>query len=462
MTNNVSARSQALVPAPTNVNVDAGNAGGGLAVAGQPLISGDPKRTDAALGTQVQGGGGGATSPDSIADAAMAKILGPTVTGGGAPGVGDPKGGIPDFVRQFLSNDKDAVPPAGTLDAADGATEQNEAPSKKSAPAGRGTEPQRAAQRGWAWVGCSPGQGPQQGTPNQGLPPQGLPPQPPVDEQGPPMKGSDPYGPPMKGEATDCAPTPPDCTPDAPEGPTGPPTKGEEPTPPPPPTKGEEPLPPPPPGKGDVPSEPPSKGEKPTPPAPHGKTDEVCAPGEAKDKQGTYTVKKGDNLSKIAEGYGISWRQLYWANKDQIKNPDLIYPGQKFDVPCDELEVPDFPYTPSYGPSTPPAKHQPTPPSKHGPTPPSKHGPTPPAKGDHPPSKSPPSKAPTPPSKTPPTPGTTPATPAPPKDSKTPPTKPPTPGVPAQGTPGKNPGGQLPPAPPVPSGTGLPPALPST
>jgi len=50
----------------------------------------------------------------------------------------------------------------------------------------------------------------------------------------------------------------------------------------------------------------------------------------------TYTVVKGDSLSKIAKrfyGDAQQWRKIYEANKDQIKNPDLIYPGQTFNIP---------------------------------------------------------------------------------------------------------------------------------
>lgn len=48
----------------------------------------------------------------------------------------------------------------------------------------------------------------------------------------------------------------------------------------------------------------------------------------------TYEVKPGDNLSKIAKKYsGISWKDIYEANKDQIKNPDLIHPGQVLKIP---------------------------------------------------------------------------------------------------------------------------------
>jgi nucleoid-associated protein YgaU len=50
----------------------------------------------------------------------------------------------------------------------------------------------------------------------------------------------------------------------------------------------------------------------------------------------TYTVVKGDSLSKIAKRYygdAQQWRRIYEANKDEIKNPDLIYPGQTFRIP---------------------------------------------------------------------------------------------------------------------------------
>jgi len=59
---------------------------------------------------------------------------------------------------------------------------------------------------------------------------------------------------------------------------------------------------------------------------------------DAKVKE--YTVKKGDWLSKLAEypeiyGKGNYWKWpvIYRANRDQIKNPDLIYPGQVFNIP---------------------------------------------------------------------------------------------------------------------------------
>lgn len=48
-----------------------------------------------------------------------------------------------------------------------------------------------------------------------------------------------------------------------------------------------------------------------------------------------YTVKPGDNLTKIAKELGLkSWRELYDLNKDQIKDPNLIYPDQKLKIPA--------------------------------------------------------------------------------------------------------------------------------
>ncbi len=53
-----------------------------------------------------------------------------------------------------------------------------------------------------------------------------------------------------------------------------------------------------------------------------------------------YVVKRGDWLSKLAEylkvygkgNYG-RWREIYEANKDLIKDPNLIYPGWKLRIP---------------------------------------------------------------------------------------------------------------------------------
>ncbi|MBW6489842.1 MAG: LysM peptidoglycan-binding domain-containing protein [Lentimicrobium sp.] len=47
-----------------------------------------------------------------------------------------------------------------------------------------------------------------------------------------------------------------------------------------------------------------------------------------------YEVVAGDSLSKIAKKYpGVSWKNIYEANKDRIKNPDLIQIGWKLKIP---------------------------------------------------------------------------------------------------------------------------------
>ena len=46
-----------------------------------------------------------------------------------------------------------------------------------------------------------------------------------------------------------------------------------------------------------------------------------------------YTVQSGDSLSKIGRHYGVNWQDIFEANRDQIKDPDLIHPGQKLRIP---------------------------------------------------------------------------------------------------------------------------------
>jgi nucleoid-associated protein YgaU len=60
------------------------------------------------------------------------------------------------------------------------------------------------------------------------------------------------------------------------------------------------------------------------------------APVEEKSKVRTYVVQRGDSLSKIAEEvYGDAgrWREIYEANQDQIKDPNLIRPGWELRIP---------------------------------------------------------------------------------------------------------------------------------
>ncbi len=56
----------------------------------------------------------------------------------------------------------------------------------------------------------------------------------------------------------------------------------------------------------------------------------ITAPEAAEN---TYTVQSGDNLSKIGSKYGVSWQQIFEANRDKISDPDKIYPGQELTIP---------------------------------------------------------------------------------------------------------------------------------
>jgi nucleoid-associated protein YgaU len=57
---------------------------------------------------------------------------------------------------------------------------------------------------------------------------------------------------------------------------------------------------------------------------------------EAEAKTQIYVVKAGDTLSKIAGelmGDPKRWKEIFEANRDQIKNPDLIEIGWKLRIP---------------------------------------------------------------------------------------------------------------------------------
>ena len=51
----------------------------------------------------------------------------------------------------------------------------------------------------------------------------------------------------------------------------------------------------------------------------------------------TYTVEKGDTLSKIAKqhlGDANAWQKIFDANRDQLDDPDRIQPGQVLKLPA--------------------------------------------------------------------------------------------------------------------------------
>lgn len=66
------------------------------------------------------------------------------------------------------------------------------------------------------------------------------------------------------------------------------------------------------------------------------KVNDMLSSPPAEEPTVFYTVKKGDSLSKIAKalmGDMNKWPKIFEANKEVIKNPDLIYPGQQLRIP---------------------------------------------------------------------------------------------------------------------------------
>jgi nucleoid-associated protein YgaU len=69
-------------------------------------------------------------------------------------------------------------------------------------------------------------------------------------------------------------------------------------------------------------------------PAPSGPAGGSPASGGSEAR--SYVVQSGDSLSKIAKkfyGDANAWHRIFEANKDRIKNPDLIQPGWKLVIP---------------------------------------------------------------------------------------------------------------------------------
>ena len=60
------------------------------------------------------------------------------------------------------------------------------------------------------------------------------------------------------------------------------------------------------------------------------------AVGGAQAPSRTYTVQTGDTLSKISKqfyGDGNAYMKIFDANKDKLKDPDKIQPGQQLTIP---------------------------------------------------------------------------------------------------------------------------------
>jgi len=81
---------------------------------------------------------------------------------------------------------------------------------------------------------------------------------------------------------------------------------------------------------------------------------EYSAPADFGDSQETegdeiedvksqkYTVGKNDTLQKISQKfYGTTknWVKIYKANKDTLKTPDRVYPGQVLNIPEEGIKT---------------------------------------------------------------------------------------------------------------------------
>ena len=58
--------------------------------------------------------------------------------------------------------------------------------------------------------------------------------------------------------------------------------------------------------------------------------------------QESYTIEKGDTLSKIAKthyGNANAWKQIFEANRDVLDDPDRIFPGQVIKLPPKPAEA---------------------------------------------------------------------------------------------------------------------------
>jgi len=64
--------------------------------------------------------------------------------------------------------------------------------------------------------------------------------------------------------------------------------------------------------------------------------DENLTAPEPEEETEFYTVKSGDSLSKIAKRYygnAMKYPEIFEANREVIKDPNLIYPGQVLRIP---------------------------------------------------------------------------------------------------------------------------------
>ncbi|NEX22731.1 peptidoglycan-binding protein LysM [Thiorhodococcus mannitoliphagus] len=68
------------------------------------------------------------------------------------------------------------------------------------------------------------------------------------------------------------------------------------------------------------------------------KADGIQVPASS-EKVDYYVIQKGDTLSAVAKhfyGKASEYPRIFDANREVIKDPDLIFPGQKIRIPLDQ------------------------------------------------------------------------------------------------------------------------------
>ncbi|HBF84923.1 MAG TPA: hypothetical protein DD420_34845, partial [Streptomyces sp.] len=94
-------------------------------------------------------------------------------------------------------------------------------------------------------------------------------------------------------------------------------------------------------------------------PTGHQRADDDSPPDGSAEQQTSVTVQEGDSLWSIADAHGdpTSWPAIFEENKGEptpvgtFDNPNLIYPGQKLDLP--QADTADEPSTGTASPSAP-------------------------------------------------------------------------------------------------------------
>jgi LysM repeat protein len=72
-------------------------------------------------------------------------------------------------------------------------------------------------------------------------------------------------------------------------------------------------------------------------PTPRHAAPEENSPSSPPPTGTTYTVRPGDTLSGIAAGRGLSWTDVWAANKSAVSQPNLLHPGEQLKIPTSAI-----------------------------------------------------------------------------------------------------------------------------